>query len=263
MTELAQRSFGIGSVIGQTLRITFRNILPFGLLVLVLQLPGFIFALSRSGDVPLQAIPLLGDVVVNHIVQLFLTMLLGAVVVSGTVQELRGQHASFGDIIARGRSAVMPVIEVVCYALIILMVGLFLLVVPIVIAAVMLWVVVPVAVLERPGRFASLRRSAELTRGSRWKIFALLLICVAVTIVNALILGLILGMDALVKALVLSLILGMDGMTGQVSTGFAVANYFTGSFLLLIGSVLGAVSYFELRNIREGVDIDEIAAVFD
>ncbi len=261
MTELAQRSFGIGSVIGQTLRITFRNILPFGLLVLVLELPGFIYALNTSGDAAAQEIGL-GGVVVN-LVQLLLTIMVGAFVVYGTVQELRGQHASFGDSIARGLSALLPVLGVMILTYIILVVGLVLLVVPGVIAAVMLWVVVPVAVLERPGVFASLRRSAELTRGSRWKIFALLLICVAVTIVNALILGLILGMDALVKALVLSLIPGLDSMAGQVSTGFAVANYFTGSFLLLIGSVLGAVSYFELRNIREGVAIDIIAAVFD
>ena len=39
-----------------------------------------------------------------------------------------------------------------------------------------LWLVVPVAVVERPGIVASLRRSSMLTKGYRWQIFGMVLI---------------------------------------------------------------------------------------
>ena len=47
------------------------------------------------------------------------------------------------------------------------------LVIPGLVLSTIWWVAIPVAVVERPGTVASLRRSSELTKGVRWRIFGL------------------------------------------------------------------------------------------
>ena len=44
------------------------------------------------------------------------------------------------------------------------------------------WVVIPVAVIERPGPVASLKRSVALTEGHRWKILGIFLLVIAISI---------------------------------------------------------------------------------
>ena len=48
--------------------------------------------------------------------------------------------------------------------------------------AVMFWVAIPAAVVERPGILASLQRSRDLTRDNRWKLFGTLVVLVVFNI---------------------------------------------------------------------------------
>src|SRR6185295_18388499 len=103
----------------------------------------------------------------------------------------------------------------------------------------------PVTVVERPGIFAAFGRSAELTRGNRWRVFGI---------------SLVVGVIGWVINL-------LAGLTSLVTAGNAYAMSLVGwiatAALIVVGSVVAAVVYYYLRIAREGVSIEDIAAVFD
>jgi uncharacterized membrane protein len=116
-----------------------------------------------------------------------------------------------------------------------------LLIVPGLIVATMLWVAVPVAVVERPGVMRSLTRSAALTKGSRWQVFGI---------------ALLIGIGAIVAAYFVAVVFGR-GTAGSFVSWLATAT------ITAFAASVTAVGYTTLRFAKEGVGIDEIAAVFD
>jgi hypothetical protein len=122
--------------------------------------------------------------------------------------------------------------------------GFLLLIVPGVILMVMWYVAVPACVLEKTGPVRSLGRSRELTKGYRWKVFGLILLVYVLSI-----LGNAFG------ALLANTAAGMWGA--------AIAQLIWQGIAAGFGSVLIAVVYYYLRVAKEGVDVDQIAAVFD
>ena len=118
----------------------------------------------------------------------------------------------------------------------------------------MWWVAIPVAVIERPGAIASLQRSAELTRGRRWQVFGLI-ICFFLALIGALLLF------AVLLLAVLFLVPGANQtLLDQAS---ALATWLLSALFMAVQAVLTAVSYYYLRVAKEGVGIEDIAAVFD
>jgi hypothetical protein len=120
-----------------------------------------------------------------------------------------------------------------------------LLIIPGIILGTIWYVIIPVTVVERPGIFAAFGRSAELTRGNRWRVFGIsLVVGVIVWVINML-----------------------AGLTSLVTAGNASAVLLVGWIVaavnLVIGSVVVAVVYYYLRIAREGGSIEDIAAVFD
>ncbi len=232
--------FRIGSVLGQSFSIALKNVVPFVILALIITSPPLLYELVALDPIEY------GTNWFVIIAGIVLTSLVTATVVYGTVQELRGRHADIAGSIARGLPRLFPVILVTIVMWIAIFLASILLIIPGFIVATMTLVAVPVAVVEKPGIFASLGRSAELTKGNRWRVFALLLItCVLQAAIGGLIgfvIGLIFG-DSLTSILIAEY------------AGSAVAVAFTG--------VIIAVTYYELRVANDGVDIDQIAAVFD
>ena len=245
MTVAEGPTFRVGAVINRGFKIAFRNIASFGVLALVFTSPLLLFQLAATQMTSEE------DVIIGGIVAFFLQItlayLLSATVVYGTVQELRGRHATIGDSISRGLSALFPVLGVAFLVTLVTIIGSFL-IVPGIIAAVMLWVALPAAVIERPGVVASLKRSAELTKGYRWHVFGLILILVLIEIV--------IGIPAVFVA-------GLSAMLGDPGILAAALDYIATAIIALIGTVITAVSYYDLRAAKEGIDIDQIAAVFD
>ena len=68
------------------------------------------------------------------------------------------------------------VVIVAVLASVLISIGGAALVIPGLIIAVYLWVIIPVAVVERPGLFGSFSRSAQLVRGNWWRVLGLVLI---------------------------------------------------------------------------------------
>ncbi len=104
-----------------------------------------------------------------------------------------------------------------------------------------LYVVSPAVVVERVGINESIRRSFNLTRGSRWRVFAVIILVGVVQFIISQIVE-VLAADGPELGLVFELI---------SMVAFAA-----------ITAVASASCYFYLK-VREGADVDELASVFD
>src|SRR5205823_4331074 len=169
--------------------------------------------------------------------------LLTAAVSYGVFQDLRGQRAGFGGCLARGVASILPVM--VASLLFSLLVGLasLLLVVPGVTVWLTCWLYIPVIVVEKRGIAESLKRSAFLTRGRRWRMFGLWLVVIIAS-----------QLSTTVLEKVSTAVIGDWG---------AVIVYVWYSATTAFTAVMTAVSYYYLRADKEGIAIDDIAAVFD
>jgi hypothetical protein len=251
MTSLARDEFRIGAVIRQSATLIRNNILPFGVLYLAVNAPSSIYSLTLAGTADLDV-----SLGVNllTLAETFVSIVVGAAVTYAAVQELRGRPVDLAEFFGRGLAQGGAAIRVALLSGVLLILAFIALVVPGVVLYTMWWVAIPVAVIERPGAVASLRRSAELTKGVRWRIFGLFaaflfaVVGGGLLIVAAIFVGVELsaGLDAVL----------LDWIS--IVTGWVLS-----AVIMATQAVLIAVSYYHLRVAKEGVGIDEIAAVFD
>ena len=253
--------FRIGYVLSQAFSILFRNIVPFGLLAILITCPQLILTLAAGTPDPTAGPAMPFDfgfaAVVGIILQILLPYLLTAALVYGTVQHLRGQRVHFGECLGRGLSLLIPVLGVVILSTLAIGLGFVLLVIPGLIVMTMLWVAIPVAVIERPGVVASLKRSRELTGGHRWKVFGILLILWLLAVVIGAIVALPFGVGLFTGNL------DMYNEPSGLLTAAAIVDYAISALFTAAYAVAVAVGYYALRSSKEGVDIEQIAAVFD
>ncbi|NKB54874.1 MAG: hypothetical protein GKS00_00905 [Alphaproteobacteria bacterium] len=243
--------FRVGAALGRSFTTLFRNIVPFGLLAIAFNLPMQLVAFQftetdiAAGDVnwPLFVVVILGNVVLGF--------LLSATLVYGTVQELRGGRAGIFECMSRGFGLLFPVLGVGIVVSLIVMFFSLLLIIPGMIAFVMLWVAIPVAVVERPGLKATLSRSLELTKGYRWHLFGLILILAILSWIVGALFGGAVGFGAYFAV-------------GELSFAWTVViNVIVQAFTGALLAVASAVAYHDLRIAKEGASVEQIAAVFD
>ncbi len=255
----AEQEFRVGRVLSRSFSTLFRNIVPFGLLALVISAPPYVYNIVfvnvDSFDLAnIEPASPIANIIVT-ISQFLLAYLLTAALVYGTIQDLRGRDVNVGDCIGRGISMILPVLGVAIVSFLLLMLGFAALIIPGFIVMTMLWVAVPAAVIERNG-LSALPRSAALTKGYRWRIFGLLISLFFILFLLALPVGAISG------------VLVYTMMTGGGSLGAALVlsmalNWLVASFTGAFFAVVYAVSYHDLRVAKEGADTDQIASVFD
>jgi hypothetical protein len=254
--------FRVGSVLGRGFSVFFKNLIPFLFLGAVLYSPVIFFTHAVA------MAPTTTNNLLTFVVHQSLALLATAMMMYGTFQQLRGHHASLGASVAGGLARLFPVLGVGFLVLLCLVgasvpifvlayvglsagmgTGTFVLVLlylPVLIAVYcMLWVAIPVAVVEKPGILASLRRSAELTKGYRLAIFGLLFVLVLLLLVVAIVLGILLGGRLL------------DGNTA------IVFEHALNVVSMVVMAVITAVGYHDLRLAKDGIDVQELEAVFD
>jgi len=254
-------TFRIGRVFGDTFNVLGRNLgLCIGLGAIFSGVPTFLYqyfvgsrveaaiASAESGA----AVPPVFDGtyvltgVFFFVVYMVLASILQAALVRATIQDLNGQQATFADALSRAITMIVPIIglSVLVYlgvgfaAMLLLIPGLYLLV---------RWsAAVPVLVQEQLGVLASMKRSSELTAGNRWRIFGLLVIVFVALWVLQLVLALL--TLAIVPLLGTVVATGVAAMLSAILSG--------------IISIALAVSYVELRYVKEGTDVKELAEIF-
>lgn len=271
--------FRVGSVLSRSIWVLRRNAVVFGALAMLFtwpslfvsgetgqdQSPGSALVVSSTGDIGgLGTTAIVAVVVAVMLFVLILYMLASCTMVYGTFQVLRNRPVGVGDCIRRGLPAVPRVIGIAILSVLafLLVGGLLALpgflilsgssmigfvwmfaafLIPGLMIYTALWVAVPAAVVERTSVADSMRRSTNLTKGCRWRVFGVLLV---LAVLN------------LVAETVISLPFDTAGIAYSI-VGFAVTAFFTAW-----SAVAATVAYYDLRSEREGIGIDDIAAIF-
>jgi hypothetical protein len=177
------------------------------------------------------------------LLSIFTSYLLNAALVRSVILDLSDRPADLTGSVVGAVSLVLPMIGLAIVTGLGIALGLILLIVPGIMFYIMWIVAVPVLVEERAGVFGSMSRSADLTSGSRWRIFALLLIF-------------------------LFFFGALGAVTQQISgespgpLAAALVAGVVATFTSLLGAVGTASLYVELRTVKEGATADGLADVF-
>lgn len=279
VTDSQSPRFDIGRVMSRTSSLIGRNFVPFAILSLVFAgVPYLLLLLAMPASVAagsdLSTAPFIMLVVL--LVYLLASLVLQAALTRASVDDLSGKPVAIGAAVSTGVAVLLPLIGLglvvggvvmigaLVFGVLIAIVGMggmgwmvFVLSIGLIVAAVYIflrWLVAgPIIVVERLGVFASLGRSTALTQNHRWAILGLLVLYAIVIIVLQLVVGLIVpgagaalaGTSATTPPLIALIVL----ILMQVFV----------SMLITVGI---ASVYFELRQLKDGVGVHELAQVF-
>jgi hypothetical protein len=257
--------FSIGRVLVEALGVFRRSFLRFLLIALALELLLLIPSPRDTTGVPVNE--LTGELdwwwyVVDLLAALVINGLRDAALIFGTLQLLRGYDISLGDLL-RGLRFTVPIIGIAAF-LQAPFVGMSLYeavvseqfdgVTFVIGAGAIAFVVIsflaaPSIVAERIGILAALKRSAALTKGKRWKLFALIMLCIIVSMMA----------DFLVERFGPML----SGAGATMSPTFWFTQVVSPGLLAAFMAILSAVSYHAIRIEKEGAIAEDLVQVFD
>jgi uncharacterized membrane protein len=166
-----------------------------------------------------------------------------AIILHAAFQSMRGRPVRLAESASQGLARFLSLLGVMILQTLGVALGAMLLLIPGLILLVMWYVAVPSTVVEQTGPIQSLGRSRQLTKGFRWKLFGLLLVTMLISGIGGGLIAFVTYYGSHPVQVVTQVI------WGGVAGGFS--------------SVLIAVTYYYLRVAKEGVDIDQIATVFD
>lgn len=264
--------FRVGEVLGRAWRIFIGNILFFlGVPVLIyIALAGVVAVAAGVVRVTGGAGALMwAGIVLAAIVMLGVQTVGQGVLLLGAFQRLRGEPLRIGAALRRALARLLPLLgltvlwglglgiclilsfAVLSFAFWALASGRLMLLSPIVLplalvpSAILLviWaVIVPACVIEGHGPLDSLLRSADLTKGSRWRIFGIMLLVGLLSVAGE-------GVDLVITPISSAL------ATIIRVAWFVVAIAFWNCTIIM--------TYHDLRVAKEGIDTGQVAAIFD
>jgi hypothetical protein len=240
----AEGDFRVGRVFTQTFSVLSRNLLPFCIVTVIAALP-YYFLLGADGR-PTSSMTAgrAGLAILWFVLAILLNALSQAVILYAAFEDMRGRPVNMMESLRIGFGRILPVLGTAIVVGVLTMLGGIALVIPAFIVMTMLFVAIPACVVERLGPVKSVGRSAALTKGYRWRVFGL-------WISFMIVLGIV--------------------QSVSVGIGSAIGGVFVARLILLLwnaiyiafSATLVVVTYRDLRVAKEGVDTDQIAAVFD
>ncbi|MHC4847370.1 MAG: hypothetical protein ACYTEG_02840 [Planctomycetota bacterium] len=258
MTERSARTrstFRVGSVLGRSISIWFRNIVPFTLLIIIVHIPMILYMVYyESIEEPSVDEFRIYSLVLEYAPRI-LTLVVAGALVYGVFEQLGGRRPGLGACVRVGLARLGPVLLVgllvgVAWTAPIIIAGLvhevaiLVGIIPAIILLCMFFVAVPAAVVERPGILGAIKRSVELTRGYKGSIFLVNLVIGAMQWGVGVALGVVLvateSSEGAFPWFILATIVLFGGLTATVS----------------------AVVYHDLRQVKEGVGLEELQQVF-
>jgi hypothetical protein len=242
----AESDFRVGRVLGRTATILSQHFVIFFLVAVVAAAPT-VLLIQRNVDAMTAGSPS-PDLFLMMGIGIVLAMVLGllsqAVMLHAAFQAMRHRPVSLGDSLRVGLARVIPILLLAIVMGFLMGLGLLLLLVPGLILMTMWWVGTPACVVERTGPWTSLKRSAALTKGHRWKVFGLIILLFIVNLIVSQILEVVL------------LLVGSDILS-------ILARLLWGALYGAYYAISVVMTYHDLRVAKEGVDIEQIASVFD
>ncbi len=179
---------------------------------------------------------------------------LGAILYAGAmdgmIKTARGTHVTFADCLRGGFAKFLPALGLTILWLLGVMVGWILLLVPGLILMTMWSAALPALIGENVGVFGSFGRSRALTKGSRWTIFAVLLVGLIVMYAPVILIGTAIGLT------------GGLASGGIPGLGFYLFFIPYGWFIAIFLNSLLASIYLEAVQIKEGGSTGQLTEVF-
>jgi hypothetical protein len=250
MTDVAMatgREFRVGAIFSRAWQIYSANFLTFTLVALVIALPNLLSGEGETFSGGVRNIAVFVFWMIANTVGL-------AVILYAAFQAMRGRAVIIGEAIRRGLSRFWPIVGLAILEWLGITIGLLLFVVPGVMLFVRWSAALPACVVEGLGPLASMKRSAQLTKGHRWKIFGIfVLISIGAAIVLGIIAGIVYGLVGTFSLAGVSRGLGLGALLWLVVTAIYSA----------YNNVVSVMIYHDLRVAKEGVDTEQIASVFD
>jgi hypothetical protein len=253
--------FDFGTVLGKGFTIFFKNLPAFLLMSTIVFLPLIVYGTMaeyppiKSADPFDLAMHTMRFALVLMAAGLVLQPLLTAAVTYAVVEEMSGRHASIGKCLSIGLKRLPAAFAVSLLVMICTALGLLALIVGAFVVMCMLYVAIPVSVIERPGIFRSLSRSAELTRGYRWWILLLALIVGGASGILSTMLETVLVDTEEIK--------GVEVITPGAWTTYVWLNIVTSVITAALGATMSAVTYVSLRTGKDGVPAQDLSKVFE
>lgn len=238
----AAPAFTAGGVIGKSFSVWFANFVPFSLVTLAVYAPIFVLAalMPPNGGS--------GWDLADRLLSMLAELVVAGALAYGVLEALRGGKVSTGALFGTGFRELGAVFAVSFRVGLWLLLGTILLVVPAVVWYCALFVAVPAIVVEAKlsSSADALQRSRDLTAGSRWAIFAVVLVVFGVRVASVAIAGVV---GAVAQALPQPLpVLLAVAVVALAST---------------LGACASAVAYHDLRLSKEGVSTAELVKVFE
>jgi hypothetical protein len=256
------RGMSIGRVFQRAFSaIGFNPVVILGLALVVGALPGLLMSYllaqiglgtpGASSNGGINPSGFMGAVFLSSIIGLIVASIVQAALTRATVSASEGVRSTFGESLGTGLRVVLPLIGLTILFSLGIGLGFVLLIVPGIILLTVWAVAIPALVIERDGVGAAFRRSAELTKGARWKIFGLFLVLLVIYWLLTIVAGLV-G-------------LGMYN-AANTAAGLTVGNLL-GSVILgtIFNTVWGTIQpslYVELRQWKEGGSLENLQEVF-
>jgi hypothetical protein len=192
----------------------------------------------------------LGMVFISSLIGLLISALVQGALTRATVSANEGRRATFGESLSAGLRVIFPLIGLSILWAFGVGIGFVLLIVPGIILLMVWAVAVPALVVERQGILASFSRSAELTKGSRWRIFGLALVLLVIYWLLSFVVGLV-GLGTYNTA-----------TTGGATVANLIGSIIVGTIFNTLWGTIQPSLYVELRQAREGDSMENLADVF-
>jgi hypothetical protein len=254
--------FNIGKILSTSWSIFVKNIVTFGLTSVILlalpivllfafMMPGLVSNPTGVGSAFAMQIP--------TILQMILQIMLMGAITYGTYAAIDGQTLTPQALVSHGLKGILPLLGITVIFVLVMIPSAFLLFIPFIIVACIWWVAVPVAIVEKAGVIGSLKRSAELTKDARMRIFGLMAIYVLVSLIaGAISLAVMMGGSfSMAKMAQSSLAMMTEGLSV-----YLIVSQIVGALIFAFICVVIAVCYAELRRIKDGVNVRDVAHIF-
>ena len=238
--------FTVGQILSRSFD-SFGRSFPFMLFISFLAVLPLILQSLFPLSAPLQMIGFAG--------YWFLSFLLQGVVTYGVFQTLTGRGAEFGESMRVALRRFFPILLVALTSFLLTAVGYLLLVIPGIVIQMMLWVAVPVTVVERGNVGHALQRSKDLTLGYRARIFAITIILGLISVATG-------GISGVLARMLISTHELVPGTPTYALLYLPLQVVFHG-LVSTLGAVVVTVGYYTLRQEVEGISTVDLASVFD
>ncbi len=247
--DVSNQKIEIFDVISTSFNVLIKNFVPFFILALIITAPPLIINLFILPNI--SGIGVNGEYIISAgagLIDFLFTYILTAALVYGTLLSIKGEKVTIGNALSHGLKRFLPILGIGFVLSILIMVASVFFFIPALIVVAIYIVSVPVTVVEKLGVFASMQRSADLTRGQRWRTFGIALV------------GLVIWMT---PTFVIGFFLGATENSDFFLNEMPIIDYLYNSIGSAYFSVVVAVTYHKLRMTKEGLNLKDLAAVFD